>query len=173
MKNKKGFSLIELLVVVLIIGVLASFAVSHYRYAAAKAKFTQLLTATKAIRESQKRYMLYNGERSLDLSALDVQIEGCTYKAGPYSNSSMKDALSCPWGSCTITYDAARQEIACWLSSPYITYLLVFKTGQKYCCASKASGALGKKLCQEILPNATGHNNNDTCGSGATIYSGF
>ncbi|MBO7605887.1 MAG: pilin [Elusimicrobiaceae bacterium] len=86
MKNKMGFTLIELLVVALIIGILAAIALPQYRYAVAKTKFSQLLLATKAIKEAQTRYIMLHGERSLDLSILDTDIQGGTYERGKTSS---------------------------------------------------------------------------------------
>ena len=173
-KTNKGFTLIELLIVILVIGVLASFAITQYRYSVAKAKFTQLLTMSKAIMEAQRRYKTANGERSLDLSALDIQIGGCNFVPGPYSGSGMKDALSCPWGSCTITYDSARSSLSCSLSNPAITYFIpLLGVGNRYCCAYQQSGNISKKLCQSIFPNSKGVPSGSYCGDTATLYQGF
>ena len=174
MKTKnKGFTLIEILIVILIIGILASVAITQYRYSVAKAKFTQLLTMSKAIMDAQKRYKTANGERSLDLSALDVRIEGCSFVPGPYSSSGMKDALSCPWGSCTITYNSARDSLSCSLSKPAITYFVpLLGIGNRYCCAYQQSANVSKKLCQSLFPKSTGVPSGSYCGSTATLYQG-
>ena len=121
-QKRKGFTLLELLVVVLIIGILAAIALPQYKYAVTKAKFAQLLIASKAIVEAQRRYMLVYGERSLDLSALDIDIEGGIYGPGVYSNANMKDKINFDWGDCSIATDASRSLFSCKLNKPYKNY---------------------------------------------------
>ena len=166
-ENKNGFTLIEMLVVVLIIGILAAVVLPQYKYAVAKAKFTQLLTATKAIKDAQTRYMLLNDERSLDLSVLDIDIEGCSY------SGTIKDSITCDWGGCGISHNSARSRFSCYLNSPLIVYFLDFSNNKKTCCASKLSGNLGKKLCQAEFPESTGKAVDTWCGTGGTRYSNY
>ena len=60
-KNIKGFSLLELLVVVLIIGVLAAIALPQYQFAVGKSKYSTLKEATISLKGSMDRYyMIYN-----------------------------------------------------------------------------------------------------------------
>ena len=73
--NKKGFTLLELLIGVLIIGILAAVALPQYRYAVAKSEFATLRNNVKAIAEAEERYYQANNHQyTTDLSALDINI---------------------------------------------------------------------------------------------------
>ncbi len=81
MKNKNGFMLIEILVVVLIIGILASIALPRYQMAVDKTKYTNLMPITKTILESQLRALLETENPSFE--DLDIGIPGnCTLVDG-------------------------------------------------------------------------------------------
>ena len=56
--NKKGFTLLELLVVVLIIGILAAIAVPQYNKAVWKARFAEARVDIKAIETAIESYVL-------------------------------------------------------------------------------------------------------------------
>ena len=86
MHCKQGFTLIELLVVVLIIGILVAVAVPQYQVAVKKAKLMKYVPIVRALNEAEQSYFLANGEFTLELSKLDVEIpsEGCIIS--DYSN---------------------------------------------------------------------------------------
>ena len=117
--------------------------------------------------------MLLHGERSLDLSVLDMDIESGTYGPGSYSSANKKDRINFDWGNCQIAYNPNRTNLSCSLNKPRIYYFIDFIDQYKICCASAESGNIGKKICQAQFPNATGTASTDYCGAGATIYKGY
>ena len=79
MKNK-AFTLIEVLVVVLIIGILAAIAVPQYQVAVAKSRIAGYFPFVKSLIEAQEVYYLQNGEYVLNLKKLDIAIpESCHF----------------------------------------------------------------------------------------------
>nr|QGT50891.1 hypothetical protein Elusimicrob2101_1540 [uncultured Elusimicrobia bacterium] len=71
--NKKGFTLLELLVVVLIIGILAAVALPQYQVAVKKSKLVSLMPLLRAISDAEDRFYLANGYYSY-IGDLDVSI---------------------------------------------------------------------------------------------------
>ncbi|WP_424245062.1 prepilin-type N-terminal cleavage/methylation domain-containing protein [Elusimicrobium posterum] len=80
MLSKKGFTLIELMVVVLIIAVLAGIAVPQYTSSIEKARATEAIVNAKAIQDSFNRYYAQrerypSGTTEERLKALDINVE--------------------------------------------------------------------------------------------------
>ena len=72
--RKSGFTLVELLVVVLIIGVLSAVAVPQYTKSVKKAKAVEAITMLKAITDAQEIYYMGNGQYTTVLEDLSVEI---------------------------------------------------------------------------------------------------
>jgi prepilin-type N-terminal cleavage/methylation domain-containing protein len=73
---KKGFTLVELLVVVLIIGILTSIALPHYEKAVWESRTSQLYTSVKALAEAQDVFYSANGKYANRFSSLFLQFDG-------------------------------------------------------------------------------------------------
>ena len=68
----QGFTLLEVLVVVLIIGILAAVAVPQYQKAVLKSRFASLLPLGKSLHASNEAYYMEHGNYSDSLGNLDV-----------------------------------------------------------------------------------------------------
>ena len=73
-KDKQGFTLLELLVVVLIIGILAAIALPQYRRAIEKSKAAEALTILKSVYNSASILYLTNGTRVNSLDDLSISV---------------------------------------------------------------------------------------------------
>ena len=72
--KSQAFTLIEILVVVLIIGILAAIAVPQYKFAVEKSQVAQVLSAVADIVQAQEFYYLANGHYTKKIEDLDINI---------------------------------------------------------------------------------------------------
>ena len=74
-KNKnKGFTLIEILIVVIIVGILAGVVIAQYQKSVLKSRFSTLVPIAKALNDGQEMFLLSHGKYADRLENLDVEI---------------------------------------------------------------------------------------------------
>jgi prepilin-type N-terminal cleavage/methylation domain-containing protein len=74
-----GFTLVELAVVIIIIGVLGAFAVPRFLDSVERSKAAEAINYLSSVRAAQERYQVQQGTYSNDLSALDIQMPSPKY----------------------------------------------------------------------------------------------
>ena len=86
-RTMRGVTLMELMIVVVIIGILASIAYPNYREFVARAKRTEARAALLKIATNQEKYYLQNNSFTTDLTQLGFNANPYTTDSGTYSVS--------------------------------------------------------------------------------------
>lgn len=109
--NIKGFSLLELLVSILIIGILAAVALPQYRRAVEKSRMTEAIIILREIAEMHQNYYMIHGEYlgSNGIDKLDIEIPGSI-------NSEKRLATD------TFVYSPNVCNTTCSGNEPYLAY---------------------------------------------------
>ncbi|MDD6173280.1 MAG: type IV pilin protein [Elusimicrobiaceae bacterium] len=98
-KNKKGFTLLELLVVVLIIGILGAIALPQYMVSVERTRVTGNMSEIKPIYDAALQYYSYNDEFPDSLKKLPVSLpESYTVNGKTATNAN---------GTCAVSLETA------------------------------------------------------------------
>jgi len=76
-ENKNGFTLLELLVVVIIIGILAGIALPQYKLAVARSRLSNILSLFASIKQAQEVYYMMHNEYTNYAEDLDLDLSYC------------------------------------------------------------------------------------------------
>ena len=122
MENKRGFTLLELLVVVLIIGILAGIALPQYRNAVRKARVAEAKITLRAIVDATDRYVLTTGNTTANISDLDVEISSEFKNWNMYIDECLCGSENINICGCVVTADPKWEPISYYISYWSVNY---------------------------------------------------
>jgi len=164
-QNKKGFTLIEVLVVVLIVGILTSIAMPQYQVAVMKSRFAKVQQAAKQYIDASYAYYAHYNAYPDSFEGMDISSFGST--------TNPREAGECTVGSdiyCCLMREMGNYQsggIACGTKDYKIGFQFWWydtDTNKSYCVAKNDNGA-ALKACKSLgtyyttlnFPSPEGH----------------
>jgi prepilin-type N-terminal cleavage/methylation domain-containing protein len=118
---RRGFTLVELAVVVVIIGVLAAFGVPRFLESVERSKASEAFGYLAALRSAQERYQAREGKYATDFADLDIDYSDPKYFTVPASITSENEdewsltltrmAGSSGFGAYTVTFNQDGYDV--------------------------------------------------------------
>lgn len=135
-----GFSLLEMLVVSLIIGILAAIAMPQYQLAVEKSRAAEAITIVRSLRDAQFNYFLINGKYSSDINNLDLSFSG---EDAEYSGVARKESKNFSYG-----VKNTENELAVATRKPIIKDYVIKAQKQQLIC--RVYSDFGRSLCKSF-----------------------
>jgi general secretion pathway protein G len=148
--NNRGFTLVEILVVVLLLGILAAIVMPRFTNASTDAKRSSLRSSLQAVRGQVELYMLQHGDLPPALSGSDwtALTEMSTFSGqqqGPYLQAAPINPLNGFSEIETVTTDQVGGSA---VSTPNIGFVYNTTNGKMW-----ATNTLADKVFNEVDPN--------------------
>lgn len=160
--SKSAFTLIEMLVVVVIMGILASIAIPQYMGAIDKSRFVGIMTQVEQLAEAEESYYLHYRTYTANINELDIKFSldrGQAHNGGEQINS-FSDGYKVPNGWLDIARaadDGWRHEryVQGYLATPGVGFIHFLSKREdalantRWCTVGR-DNARSRRLCQNL-----------------------
>ena len=164
-KSKKyphGFTLIEMLVVVLIVGILAGIALPQYKIAVLKSKYATMKDIVRVVKEAEQRYYLLHNDYTMNFNELDVDFPGI------YDNGTDGSNIKISGGYCSLNWWPSNKGIICVLDK--IALSDAFKHFNKRCRARNVQEGQTNTVADRVCQAESGKSSPDKYENGSNYY---
>lgn len=127
---RKAFTLIELIIVVIIIGILASIAIPQFNKTMERSRIAEASAVLGALRGAQLRYKLENTNYATDYTKLDIDTPNYDGSGNPNGKFFTYNVANAAEGTTATTIATAQRK-----SSQYGQYILNINDQGKIYCA--------------------------------------
>jgi general secretion pathway protein G len=95
MQAKRGFTLVEILIVVVILGILAAIVIPQFTQASTEAKTNSLCSNLQTLRSQIELYKVQHNDNAPDLLTFAAQMTQTSDINGTPSGTKVRDAVNC------------------------------------------------------------------------------